>query len=992
MARAVSDHGGIVESFLGDGVLALFGLPEAHEDDPRRAIQAALDIREGVRQLGRQTTAGINTGEAYIGPAATSDQGRTAVRGRVINLAARIQAKAGPGQIIVGDATRRQARGAFDFAPLSLELKGVSRPVPAWEVLRALPRPGKVRGLEGVRAPLCGRDDELQALLSAAHAVRNGSGSAVAVIGDAGVGKSRLLTELRTRIGDAMLWLEGRCSEAGTATSYLPFVNMLGEHFALPPDAATGDRPAAVTSSVGQLVAAGDLAPDRQDEMCAVIGHLLGVGAAEGSSRAVQHATPSELKNLTFAAVRDLLSALGRRVPATVILEDLHWADSLSIELAAFLLQSLEETSLLLVLVSRRHPDHHWRRLGKLATRTLAAGYTELQLHELGSEASGELFDTLVSSRTAGTDLRRAILSRAQGNPFFLEELLRSLVDTHALAPEDAGRQTAGAALAVPDSVQNTIMSRFDRLDAELKVVLQTAAVIGKTFARDVLSTVLHASPGLDEALWELERREFIDQDLVLPQVQYVFKHVLTQETIYRSIPRHRRAPLHAAVGGAIEQVFQRESVGHAESLAFHYDRSDDDGKAITYLHVAGDRSRRAYLNEDAIDYYERALRRLARTDEAGLPSGKQTAQIHESLGDVLQLTGRHDEALNAYAGALAGHPEGDRIERSRLHRKVGVTRQTQRRFNAAIEAFDAADEALGQPPLNAGRAWFEEWLETQDARATLLYWRSDQPRLRHLLDEVKPVVERYGTTRQQARFWSSLAIMLIQRDRYVVSDEAFAHVRKAVGASREVGDLGVLSSHLFGLGFAQLWRRELDDAEGNMLEALQISEKTGDLTRRSRCLSYLVVAARFLGRVDDAAERASESLTIAEQAELAEYVAMAQANLAWVAWRREALSEAERMAQIALETWSGLHVFGPLGYPFDWMARWPLIGVAHGRGDATRAVRLAEDLTAPGRQLPPAELLTEVERLVHQHRSSVTVRANDLAPLLRLAADLGYL
>ena len=654
MVEAIVAHGGRINQVLGDGVLAFFGTPVAHENDPERAIRAALQIREGVQGRGLNVTAGINSGEVYLGELGRGPQQEVRAVGSAINLAARLQQKAQPGQILVGESVYRQTHRAFAFARHEVAAKGFAEPVVAYEVVRALPHPEKVRGIEGLRAALVGREKELAGLSDALAAVCAGRGQIVTLIGEAGVGKSRLIAELKELALAPVagqprpLWLEGRCLDVGMAVSYWPFLDLLRAHFAFLPENDDRARGARVSSAVDALVGQGDLPAGRAEEMLPLLGHLLGARFGSELDERLKTASPEQIKHQTFLALVDLVVALARRQPVILVLEDLHWADSLSLDLVSLLMESLRLAPLLLVCVYRPEQEHKCWHLGAIATRKCHERYTEIQLKELTAAQSRRLVESLLHIEALPASVKEQILSRAQGNPFFVEEVVRSLIDADLVYHDGAVWRARAeiAAVAVPESIQSVILSRVDRLEAEAKHVLQSASVIGRLFRRRLLEHLAQQETELDRALAELEDRQLIYEERAIPEEEYSFQHVLAQETVYHNILRRRRVVFHQQVAEAMERLYGDNLEAYYEQLAYHYAQAEAWPRALEYLMKAGDKAAAAYANRDALDFYTQALEVCEKLGDAALPVAVAAVQKRAA---VHRLVDRYSAALADY-------------------------------------------------------------------------------------------------------------------------------------------------------------------------------------------------------------------------------------------------------------------------------------------------------------------------------------------------------
>jgi class 3 adenylate cyclase/tetratricopeptide (TPR) repeat protein len=738
MLDALVKYEGRIDKLLGDGVLAVFGAPHAHEDDPERAVRAALAIREAARELGLEVTAGINTGEVYVGGMGSDRHQEVTVMGPVVHLASRFQQHAEPGQILVGEATHRLTRRAFAFAPHSLAIKGLAEQVTAYEVERALPRPEKVRGIEGLRAELIGRDEEFARLQEALDELLHGRGQIVTLIGDAGVGKSRLVAELkaapgswllapgqdddnrsgvraqappsqepRARSQERPLWLEGRCLELGMTAGYWLFVDLFREFFAWRPeedDLVRGERLAAC---LREFVTRGDLTEERCDEIGPLLGNLLSVRFGTDWDDRLTHASPEQIKHQTFLALRDFFVALARQRPVVLVLEDLHWADNLSLDVISLLMEVLTLAPLLLLCVYRPEKEHRCWRLGTIAAQKCAGRATEIQLRELTPQQSRRLVESLLRIDSLPAAVKEQILEKARGNPFFVEEVVRSLIDTGQVYRDgDVWRAREEiSSLTVPESIQSVILSRVDRLERETRHVLESASVVGRLFRRRLLERLTRQAAALEQSLGQLEDRELIYQERVVPEEEYSFQHVLTQETVYQSILRRRRAVFHQQVAEAMELLYEEGLEEYAEQLAYHYERSSADEKAIEYLLKAGEKARRAYLNEEATSYFQRALDRLDRL----------------TTNDQRPTTDDQRPTTTVGAGPRARPPD----PRARPHRETGAWR---------LEAHNGLGRiALGLGHVTEAESHFREaialgreiGLETP-ALVRLYYWLGD--------------------------------------------------------------------------------------------------------------------------------------------------------------------------------------------------------------------------------------------------------------------------
>lgn len=1002
MSRAVVHHGGRVDRYLGDGVLALFGVPRASEDDPMSAIAAALEMREEARRKGFEITAGINTGDAYVGRVGSEAHRELTAMGPSVNLAARLQGRCEPGEVLVGEATWRITRRAFEFEPREAEIKGLAKPVPAWIALKALPRLERARGLEGLRASLVGRGEELLRLSDALERSRSGAGHVVTVVGEAGVGKSRLVAEIKRLALDSddgtgpCLWLEGRCLESTTSTSYAPIVDLLRERFL--PGAGVASRVDPVAEELTSLVNGGALPAERVDDVLVPLLNLLSIPDSRAS--AFGDLPPQQVKARTFLAVQEYLTGLAAGRSIVVVLDDLQWADSLTLELVPRLVEALAESRALLVCVQRPAQEHGSRHLVRLVERHARGHHVELRLRPLDDSEARHLVLALLGAVDFPDEALSAILEKAQGNPLFLEEVLRSLLATDQIERADGG-VTVSARLRVddvPTTVQSIIQSRVDRIDEEPRRVLQAAAVIGRLFPRGLLEGTVAPELDVDRALWQLEQHDLVYLDRVVPEEEYSFKHVFTRDTVYKSLLKRRRAKLHLAAGRAIEALYADRIEEHLEQLAYHYDRTEEDHRAALFLFRAGEKSRRAHLNEEALEAFRHALARLEAVERkaAEAPSsGKEDrrelrARIHESMGDVLELVGRHDEAVETYALALEDRLPEECLARGRLLRKAGGSRQIQRRKEEALALFDRAVEALGCPPTTPEPEWDEERSAVELGRIMLQYFTSTPEVLAEQIERSRPVVEERGTPLQRAILFNSMALLGLRRERYVASDRTVDHARagyeatRAVEARLEVGDVR------FVYAFSLLWSGRLDEAEAHLREILAEADRVGYATVQARCVAYLALIGRKRGDVGAARSWAQRTLAVAAASGMAEYVAAAEAHLAWASLRegdRQGAADRARRAYEEGEKMGGAY------HVLAWIVAWPLLAVCLDDGDLDQALELARRLLAPEVQPAPAPVREALAAaVVAAEAGNVGLARERLFEAAGLAREPGYL
>ena len=652
LEKAVQPYGGYVERLLGANVLAVLGASRSHEDDAERAVGAAQAI---CAEMGSHLGIGIGVarGEAYFGVAGG---GPVTTLGTLIGRAVRLQAAAEPGQTLVDQVTYRETRGAYAYTLIGRQ---------AYAAGNAAIQPYKVRGIEGLTTTLVGRARELDLLREALVQSAAGDGQWVALIGEAGLGKSRLVAELRAAIeqphGEDVLWLVGRCREMTTGTPYGPFADLVRGYLVREGRLAGG---AGLRLALEALAARGRLTVSQVAELGPLLGNLLGLRFGDEWDEVLRYADPGQVRHRTWAALELLLSALASTQPLLVILEDLHWADDLSLDLIGSLSGLLTGRRMLLLVTYRPGAEYPSERLAPLARRRAGARYHEVRLQPLTRVEGGALLDVLLAAVELEGAVKEQILSRAEGNPFYVEELVRSLIDAGALQRVGStwrAKEPTGE-VKVPEGIRSVILSRMDRLPTAERTLLQRAAVLGPQCRRRLLDRL--APPGLDvqDALETLATRAFIYRERTWPEEEYAFEHVLLQETVYATLTAAQRGQLHRQAAEAIELLAADQLSEYYTELAYHYDHGSDtvDGgaKACEYLVLAGQGARRAGLHDEAAVCYRRVLARTGGEESGGEGIAGKLAVMRLAalvgLGETYHLAGQPVEAEEWFRRAVA--------------------------------------------------------------------------------------------------------------------------------------------------------------------------------------------------------------------------------------------------------------------------------------------------------------------------------------------------
>lgn len=872
MAQAVARFDGFVEKFVGDAVMAVFGAPRAHEDDPARAVDAALDMLQGIDELSHRWASrlsrpvtlhiGVHTGAVVAGSLGTGAGGTYAVTGDTVNTASRLLNAAEPGTVLVSAATQALTRHRFDFAaPSELTLRGKSQPLQVFRVMgvRSDSANASPRGLSdlGLAAPMVGRDAQLNQLLIAFDAMQDGRAQVVTVVGEAGAGKSRLLAEFFSRLEeqrrDALASTGVRraaCSSMGEPT-YGSFGALFRDAYQLDQSDSLATAQHKLQEGLRGLGADASEA----DAITRVLQYLLGLQSQQPAD-----IEPEQLQRQISLAARALLERRLAQQPLMIVLDDVHWADAASLSLLSDAIDQLADRPLMLLLSQR--PDAR-------ATRATRAQHTQVQIDSLGAADTRVLLDQLLGTAgdAAMAPVRDLVVARAGGNPLFVEEIVRGLAGAGQLQRDGAERWQFDAGTAAPDvpaTLYGLLLSRIDRLGQEDRRVLQEAAVLGSAFDKTLLQRIASAQPSvIDAALDRLAAAELLRADA--DSSAWRFTHALLHEVAYQNLLLARRIELHGRAGQALEEELKPTNptseasdpqalrtprrLAELEALGHHWSLSHDKLRGARYLLAAGDWARSVYANDDAMRHYQRALCTVQ--EEASSVGGESKAarcaqlDASERLADLQGLAGRRDEALSHYAAIrqALGAQGREPVREARVLRKIGDLHWEAGERDRAATCFNEGLAALGEEGDAIERAHLFQELGRLAFRAgdnaAAMAWAH------RALEEVAPTDTDTDTERTRAativraEASNTLGVALARLGR---TEEAVQHIEHSVAqaeaqdllqaACRSYTNLGVLYATLDP-------QRSIETC----LRGLQTARKVGDLAFQSRLYANLAVA-----------------------------------------------------------------------------------------------------------------------------------------------------
>lgn len=669
LRQAALEHEGDVTQYTGDGVLALYGIPNAIEDAPKQAINAALRMREVVRQYASAEGAplsihvGINTGPVVAGEIGGQVRRTYTGVGDTVNTAARIKEASPPDEIYVGEETWRQLRGGFEFdAPMPMDFKGKTAPVSVYRLASEARRIHRSQHREGRRrifSLMVGREEEIRTLTRLLDRLAEGEGGAISIVGEAGLGKTRLISEcIRARDAARVRFLSARSVSMGSSLSYHPLVDMIRVWAGIR-DEETEDK------ALGRLDHALRSLSEEGAASLPFLATLLGLHPGEEHAARIAQMDGEAIERLVSKSLRDLVAGLAHERPTMILLEDVHWADRSSIDLLNSLLPLARDLPLLFCFLMRPGFPDSGEAVLRLTARELEGRSEVLTLPPLHPESVEDLVGNLLQSEHLPEDVCQAIREKTGGNPFFVEEVIGALIDCGAVALQ-GGRYTVTDKIEgfyVPSSVQEVVLDRIDRLDETKRHTLQMAAVVGRSFSENLLKELLD-----DKGRVEDDLKALSDLDILVPSAldpvtgstlgtspdrEYMFRHALGQDTIYASLLVETRKKFHGQITDAIERHYPDRAREFYDRLAYHSLRAENLTKAEDYSFRAGLESVRSGAPREALAYFLEASRLDAQIrGSSGDPRHRE--QIEKNIGLSLMTMGHLTESLPHFDGAMS--------------------------------------------------------------------------------------------------------------------------------------------------------------------------------------------------------------------------------------------------------------------------------------------------------------------------------------------------
>jgi adenylate cyclase len=948
--EAIYRHEGTLDKFMGDGVMALFGAPVAHEDDAARAARSALEMQASIKRISQeieqrhgvslQVRIGLNLGTVIVGDIRSDLKMNYTALGDTVNVAARLQSVAEPGAILVSRAVYDQTRALFDFAEEgSIRVKGRVEPVEIFELEGPRRDPQKVRGIPGLAAPMVGRQKELALVKDAAdRLISERRGTVTLISGEPGIGKSRLIGELRNHLDHLPVRVcDASCASYGQ-TAYDLIAKLLKSYMDIQGDESEDSKRAKIELCVQQA-----LPPDQSPaDLLPYIENLLGVTIVEKTlSDRIRHLEPAQLRQQTYLAVRDLLVAHSRSEPLFLVLEDLHWVDSMSFGLILFLFDAADTAPLALLCTSRPKENEIASRVLQVGASTLGDKFLHIPLRPLSFADSAALVDLLLTTAELPESLRELIPQRAEGNPFYLEEIIRMMIDRRMIRRVDEHWEMARdidlAGFEVPRTLEGLIMTRVDNLPESSRFALQCASVIGRDFTHELLRRIMTGEGQLLEpSLQELVDHELVSLSSEQPERQYEFRHILTQLTVYNSLLSSRRSSLHLQVAQAIDELYASHIDEQCERLAFHYSEAKDAPHALHYLIRSAERASARFATEQALEYHHAALKlvdqanatvdqririfsgladaknflgdytgsvasyqtalEVARANPTSPRQARGIAEIARRLGRVHERRGDKPEALRWLESALReiNHdPESGRApERARIYLDIGWVHYRQ---GSLEEAYQWDMRAL---EISEGLDYYSEMGSAYNRLAALFVDKYDWRRATEYAEKGLAFREMIGDTEGIARSHSNLGVIAAELCDW---DQAIFHFRRSLEIRQRIGQAKGLCNAYTNLGRVYVIKGESGLAHEHIIAAKKLAEKIHDPDQICLALNALAETELLDENWDTAITLLEASLRTAAEIESKDHASQAYQLLAQACLGGGDVQEAIRNARHAL-------------------------------------------------------------------------------------------
>lgn len=835
MGDTVIEYEGYIDKFIGDCIMAIFGAPITHENDPELALRAALDMNQKIVEFNKQLPVkiekpitlhiGINTGVVIAGDMGSDARMDYTVMGDTVNLASRLESKAVNGQIFISAYTYNQTKNLFEFAEHEpITVKGKRDPVNVYEVVRAL-EDTEVAGEGTTIIPLIGRKQEVSMLSDSVERLNGGEGQAIFLISDPGFGKSRVHIELKNKFKQGNLrFLEAHCHSFGRNTPYSTFTDLFKHLCAIDSNDMSETVAQKFVEAMPLLLNEDiNILSDMARQALVLIGKLLDVDLAERYDVPLSEMSSQEIQTATIKAIGWTFASFAKQQPTIVSIEDLHNADTASIEVIASLINAVRQSPMMLLLMLRPNKNLSSAKLLPLARKVLGDRAVEVNFERFSRPDCEEFIKNILKVDKLPKELLDLIGTRSDGNPLFLQEIVRSLLDEGIIKIENNSVEVVKklSEVSIPNSITGLIIARFDKLCADERELIIKASVIGPTFSRKLIEQLLN-KVGVDKQIDALLKAEIIFESQSFPEIEYSFHTTFIQEAAYGTILLKRRHALHLEVATTIRELFKDRLQDHVESLAHHYLEADDKPNAYEFLVSSAVKAKRTFANETARDFFSKAIE-IGQGLEKVEPSLKT---IYEEYSEVLELLGDMNGAIEAWNFIIEACDT--EVERANAMRNIGRLQ----------EKFGSKEIAI---------KFYEDGLELLKANADTLEYGHIQMNLSWVLNRLKrpdealekalealSLFEKNSSKEHIALCCNNIAVFYESKDEL---DKALEYNLRSLELFKELKNRRQIGNVELSLGYLRSKRGEMEMALEHFIHSADAMDRIGNLVGSATAL-----------------------------------------------------------------------------------------------------------------------------------------------------------
>ncbi len=870
----ITKYGGIIHKYEGDLVIALFGIPVAYEDAGERAVKASLEMMENLPELNRKLSdkidfktglglhIGITSGIVAVGEIGSSEKKEYTVMGDVVNIASRLKDTAKDREILVSESVFKSSKHLFDYEEISsVKLKGIDKPVKVFKVLKIKEKPGAKRGIKGLHSPLVGRGKEFRLLKRKISELQKGKGGVILILGSAGIGKSRLLEEVKKHftLGDinrnTPIFLESHCLAHGDVIHYYPFLKIMESVFQIT------ERDTVKVLKKKLLKYIQEIFPQGYEDILPYIGYLFSVRFSDRIDRKIRYLGAKALKLRVFLSIKKLLFRLAREKPLVVVIDDLHWIDTASSELLQFILCAPESLPLLFIGLSRIERRNNFWKIREQIRGNFKGNWTEVKLFPLGYKESNQLISNLLKIIKIPDEFKKKILAKAEGNPFYLEEILKDLIDRGIIIfKHGTWILKTKVNIHIPDTIQSVILSRIDKLKKDSRNILQIASIIGRSFNIRILEHISKLdSFALSLNLLSLEESDFIRR--LKHGVEFIFKHPLIQEVTYNTVLKKKRKRLHNEIGKCIEEIFSYRIEDFVDLLSIQYFLAEDYRKAYDYSVRAAEKAKNAYLNKQAIELYTRAFNCLTRMKPSLMPYEeriKKKVFLLKEKSDVLNFIGDNKNALKYIKRAinLAGKIGNKNLladcvlQLSKIYDSISKYQLALEKAKYAFEIYRQINDRkkIADCFHNIGVTYYH----LRDYRKALEYY-NDSLRIKKEIKEKET----------QASTLNNMGVIYRQVGEY---EKALKYLKDALKIDKETENRRGESASLNNIGNVYRSLGDFKNAFKYYLDSLNIKKEIGDREGEATSLNNIGIICYYRGDYEKAIRYYNEALKIKKE------------------------------------------------------------------------------------------------------------------------------